>query len=165
MDTNLSRVAAWTSTHRDVALDVLRVYLGLGLFIRGALVIDNPRLLGNYMSGVDWFWPLLVSHYVAVAHLGGGLLLMFGLVTRIAAAMQVPALVGAVFIVHLREGLMAQSQSLELSVLVLFMLLVFTVFGAGRLSLDRYVFGVTADDTAKKPSDHEGSAPGPVAHA
>ena len=172
MEMNLRRVGDWASAHRDVALDLfrvylrdaadlelVRVYLGIALFVRGALVIDSPRLLGNYMEGVDWFWPLFVSHYVAVAHLGGGLLLAFGLVTRIAAGLQVPALVGAVLLVHLREGLMSQSQSLELSMLVLFMLLVFVVFGSGRLSLDRYVFGALGGERAAAAAD-TGDEPG-----
>ncbi len=167
MEMNLRRVGDWASAHRDVALDLFRVYLGIALFVRGALVIDSPRLLGNYMEGVDWFWPLFVSHYVAVAHLGGGLLLAFGLVTRIAAGLQVPALVGAVLLVHLREGLMSQSQSLELSMLVLFMLLVFVVFGSGRLSLDRYVFGVEAEEARPRRSgaDHGSDTTGPLAGA
>jgi uncharacterized membrane protein YphA (DoxX/SURF4 family) len=103
-----------------------------------------------------------------MAHFGGGALLALGLVTRLAAAIQVPALVGAVFFVHIHDGLMSQSQSLELAVLVLFMLLVFMVFGAGRLSLDRYLFGVDVPDTAKKKpieaTNHEPTAqPGPSA--
>ncbi|HTJ81733.1 MAG TPA: DoxX family protein, partial [Polyangiaceae bacterium] len=141
-----SRAVAWASSHRDVALDVMRIYLGTALFVRGVLIIDNPQLVGNYVTHVDWFWPYLVAHYVAMAHFGGGALLALGLVTRLAAAIQVPALVGAVFFVHIHDGLMSQSQSLELAVLVLFMLLVFMVFGAGRLSLDRYLFGVDVPD-------------------
>ena len=93
--------------------------------------------------------------------------LAFGLVTRIAAGLQVPALVGAVLLVHLREGLMSQSQSLELSMLVLFMLLVFVVFGSGRLSLDRYVFGVEAEEARPRRSgaDHGSDTTGPLAGA
>jgi putative oxidoreductase len=75
------------------------------------------------------------------AHLAGGALLALGLITRTAAIVQIPALIGAVFFVHLREGLFRTGQSLELSSLVLFLLCVFAVFGGGRLSLDHYAFG------------------------
>jgi uncharacterized membrane protein YphA (DoxX/SURF4 family) len=48
---------------------------------------------------------------------------------------------GAVFFVHRQDGLFALGQSLEFSALVLFMLCVFVVAGAGRLSLDYVTFG------------------------
>ena len=53
-----------------------------------------------------------------------------------AAAAQVPLLLGAVFLIHWQEGLMQPGQSLELAGLVLVLLLVFTIFGSGSLSLD-----------------------------
>jgi uncharacterized membrane protein YphA (DoxX/SURF4 family) len=53
----------------------------------------------------------------------------------------VPILIGAVFFVHRGEGLLTATQSLEFSALVLFLLLVFVVSGAGKLSLDYVTFG------------------------
>jgi len=124
----------------SIGFDVLRIYLGCALFIRGALFIAHPdsimRLVGN--SG-DWFVPLLVGHYVGIAHLGGGILLTLGFATRIAALVQIPVLLGAVFLVHWGDGLLRAGQSLELAGLVLAMLIVFAVFGAGPLSLDHRV--------------------------
>ena len=57
---------------------------------------------------------------------------------------QIPILLGAVFMVHRSEGFLTSGQSLEFSSLVLFLLAVFLVGGAGRLSLDYYVFGAGA---------------------
>jgi uncharacterized membrane protein YphA (DoxX/SURF4 family) len=45
-------------------------------------------------------------------------------------------LLGAVFLVHWGDGLLREGQSLELAGLVLAMLVAYTVFGAGPLSLD-----------------------------
>ena len=67
--------------------------------------------------------------------------MMMGLLTRLAALVQIPVLTGAVFVVHLREGLASPEQSLELAGLVLFLLLVVFAFGPGKLSLDYYFFG------------------------
>ena len=39
---------------------------------------------------------------------------------------------------RVREGLFAQGQSLELTLLVLFLLVLFTINGSGRLSVDHY---------------------------
>ena len=153
MDKFVDKVRA-CARRTDLGLDLIRAYLGLALFIRGVMFVSRPDLVLRYLqhSG-DWFWPVAIAHYVGFAHLGGGLLLAIGLVTRTAAAIQVPVLFGAVFMVHLREGLLWTGQSLELAALVLFLLLIFTVFGSGRLSAD-YVMehGVRSSGTAGGPA-------------
>jgi putative oxidoreductase len=121
----------------SLGFDLLRIYLGVALFIRGALFVANPdRLVGLVGSSGDWFVPLLVAHYVGIAHLGGGILLALGVATRVAALVQIPVLLGAVFLVHWGDGLLRAGQSLELAGLVLAMLVTYAVFGAGPLSLD-----------------------------
>jgi putative oxidoreductase len=134
------RFRGWVGTHRDIALDLIRMYVGVGLFVRGLLLVSDPRALTGYVERVDWLWAGFVTHYVVLAHVAGGFLLAAGFVTRLAAAVQIPALLGAVFIVHLGEGLLTSGQALELSALVLVLLCMFTLFGAGRLSIDHYVF-------------------------
>jgi uncharacterized membrane protein YphA (DoxX/SURF4 family) len=135
------RIDAWTAAHRSLGLDLIRVYLGFALFVRALLLLDDATSIEAYADRFNYLAAGFVTHYVVLAHLAGGLALGLGMATRLAAAIQIPALLGAVFIVHLREGLMTSSESLELAALVLFALLVLTVFGSGRLSLDHYVFG------------------------
>ncbi len=160
----LQRAKLWSASHRWAAWDVLRIYLGIALFVRGALFVARPGLIAAYMPRDEWFWGVATSHYVAVAHLGGGVMLTLGLVTRAAALAQVPALAGAVFFIHLREGLFSTGQSLELSALVLFLLALYSVFGAGRLSVDHYLFGEPEGDEAhhQRSADHPtGTSPAP----
>jgi len=131
----------WIRSHQEVALDVVRVYLGIGLLVRGGLFVSQTSGIGTLvdMSQFD-IGAAAIVHYVTFAHLIGGVLLAVGLLTRIAALAQIPILIGAVFFVHLREGLLSADQSLEFSALVLFLLVVVFVFGPGRWSADRYVF-------------------------
>ena len=68
-------------------------------------------------------------------------MLALGLLTRLAAMIQIPILTGAVFVIHLREGLVSPEQSLELAALVLFLLLIVFAFGPGKWSLDYKIFG------------------------
>ncbi len=140
----MQRLIAWADSHRGYWLDCVRIYLGLGLFARGLLLITNNSA-GFFdelvqRSGQSWLMHGVLLHYVILAHFVGGLLLTIGFLTRIAALIQVPILVGAVFFVHRQEGLMASNQSLEFSALVLFLLLVFVVSGAGHFSLDHVTF-------------------------
>lgn len=128
----------WRDT--SLGLDVIRVYLGIGLMVRGALFIGRPEVLLDFLKrSHSWFLPLAASQYVVAAHLCGGILLALGLGTRLAAAVQIPPLLGAVLFVHLGEGLLTAGQSLEFAALVLSMLAAFAVFGSGRLSLDAWI--------------------------
>ena len=131
----------WIRDHQEVVLDIIRVYLGVGLFVRGALFVGETSGVGELvdLSQFDFASAALI-HYITFSHLIGGLLLAVGFFTRIAAAVQIPILMGAVFVVHLEEGLLSANQSLEFSTLVLFLLAVVFVFGPGRWSADHYVF-------------------------
>ena len=152
----MQRLIAWADSHRGYWLDCVRIYLGLGLFARGLLLINNSSA-GFFedlvqRSGQSWLTHGILLHYVILAHFIGGLLLTIGFLTRIAALIQIPVLIGAVFFVHRSEGLLAASQSLEFSALVLFLLLVFVVSGAGKLSVDYVTFDRVAPD---KPMEEE----------
>jgi len=143
----------------SLGLDLLRIYIGVALVVRGVTFVARPEALLEYMESSQlWVMPMVVTHYVVAAHLFGGVLLALGLATRLAAFMQVPVLLGAVFLVHWREGLLAASQSLELSALVLAIVAVISVVGAGELSLDRRL--------TKSFEERESLRPGsPIEHA
>lgn len=123
--------------HRDLVLDALRVYLGTGLFFRGLALLGTEgglqQLVGTTEPGLGLAG---LTIYVTAAHLMGGALLVVGLYTRLAALVQLPILIGAVFLVHWNDGLLSADQSFEFSALVLFLLLLVCVFGSGRWSLD-----------------------------
>ena len=141
----MQRLLAWADTRRDLWLDCVRIYLGLGLLARGLLLISNTST--GYVvdlmqrSGQSWLGSGAMLHYVMIAHFVGGALLTIGFLTRIAALAQIPILFTAVFFIHRQDGLFALGQSLEFSALVLFLLCVFAVSGAGKLSLDYVTFG------------------------
>jgi uncharacterized membrane protein YphA (DoxX/SURF4 family) len=134
-------IQTWTAIVAEPSFgyDLIRMYLGAALFVRGGIFLADPEKIFAYVrqSGGDWFWPAVVGHYVGIAHLCGGAMLALGVATRIAAIAQLPVLLGAVFLVHWHDGLLAQGQSLELAGIVLFLLAVYSVFGAGPLSVDQ----------------------------
>jgi len=146
-----SKKAWWQDP--SVGLDLIRIYLGVGLMVRGALFISRPEVLLDFLKrSHSWFVPLALSQYVVAAHLCGGILLALGLGTRLAAAVQIPPLLGAVLFVHIGEGLLTAGQSLEFAALVLAMLGAFSVYGSGRLSLDSWL----AKRNAELQPDSEG---------
>lgn len=133
-------IETWTAivTEPTFGYDLIRMYLGIALFVRGGMFIADPNRLTSLLTKSDgWFWTAAMGHYVAMAHIGGGIMLAFGVGTRIAAAVQLPVLIGAVLFVHWQDGLLAAGQSLELAGLVLFLLTIYAAFGAGPLSVDQ----------------------------
>jgi putative oxidoreductase len=138
---SLAKYTAWLNERRDLAYALIRVYVGMALFVRGWIFIADSEAAIRLVTdqGGDWLFPIAVIHYVALAHLVGGLMLTLGLFTRVAALVQLPVLIGATFFIHLSEGLVATGQSFELSALVLFLLMVFLIFGSGPWSVDRFL--------------------------
>ena len=141
----MQKLIGWTESHREAWLDCVRIYLGLGLLARGLLLITNTST-GYFVdmlqrTGQSWLFTGAMLHYVMLAHFVGGAMLTVGFLTRLAALVQIPILVGAVFFVHREDGLFAMGQSLEFSALVLFLLGVVLVSGAGKFSLDYATFG------------------------
>ena len=163
----------------NLAFELLRIYLGIGLFVRGILFISNSGafmdLIGD--SSAAWLTSIALIHYVALAHLVGGVLIAIGLFTRFAALVQIPILLGAVFVVHFQGGLLASSQSLEFSALVLFLLVLLFLWGSGPLSAEHYIteqpddaelyrhappLGERASQPASLLLGHEESRPAPT---
>lgn len=144
----------WINDHREIGIDLVRVYLGIGLFVRGLLFIAESQGVAALVDLSTFsVTSAALAHYVTFAHLFGGLLLAVGLLTRLAALVQIPILGGAVFLVHLDEGLLSANQSLEFSALVLFLLVVVFVFGPGAWSADRYVFEPDPEPQGEEESD------------
>lgn len=127
----------WCKNNRDMAIEFLRIYLGLMILIKGLQFMLNPDYAKVYMTMVTIpFFDFLSIHIISMIHIAGGILLVLGLISRAAALLQIPIVLGAIFLVHLPQGLFSKSQDLEYVILVFILLLVFTIYGGGRLSID-----------------------------
>jgi len=135
------RLEAWIDANRDVVFDLIRIYLGVGLFVKGIQFTWDAGYISDLLlqSGRLQVWSTAIAHYIPIAHIGGGLLLAMGFMTRTAVLFQLPILAGAVFLIHMQEGLFTRGQNLEFTALVLFLLLLILVHGPGRLSVDRHL--------------------------
>src|SRR5688500_16187662 len=99
-----NRLKAWIESHADVCLDLIRMYLGVGLLVKGLYFMTQTQDLINMTDQLgSLFAPTAIAHYVIAAHVVGGFFLLIGLLTRVAALVQIPALLGAVFYVHMPE--------------------------------------------------------------
>lgn len=106
----------------DMAYALVRIFLGIVLSIRGWLILSNPDSVIEMGVSRDCFiWVSLIG----ILHFAGGTLLFLGFLSRLGALVQLPILFSAVFFVHEHTQLMMGEQSLELAVLVLFLLCVY----------------------------------------
>jgi len=126
----------WLENNNKMAYSLIRIFLGLALFVRGVILSLDTATIIRLAGSEQYYWWY---SYIIVIHMIGGLCLAIGFATRIAALAQIPILIGAVFIIHLKKDLASPEQSLEISVLVLVLLFVFFLFGAGALSIDNYI--------------------------
>lgn len=134
----ISFLTRWADAHRAEALDLVRIYLGLGLLTRGIVFLADPSSYTALLPGgaESPFATFALVHYVGLSHLAGGLLLMVGMLTRLAALVQIPVLAGAAFLVHL-PATGPFGQAFALAGFVLALLVVFAVWGGGPWSLDQ----------------------------
>jgi len=135
----LQQVQRWSATHHPRWLVVLRVALGVCLFIKGISFLSNTLEINQLISGsiasksIDWL-PL----FIAWVHLLGGFLIIIGLLTRWAVLLQIPILIGAVILISTRQGLMNSGSEFIFALVILAMLAFFLVEGGGPISLDNY---------------------------
>jgi len=138
----ISKIESWADSHHPRWIDFIRVALGLFILYKGIRFIADTDALMQIMSNSDLqFFNLALAHYVAFAHLVGGLMIAFGLLTRFAIVFQIPVLIGAVFFVNISQGFLSVSNNLEfeVSLTVLILLIVFLIYGSGKFSLDYWM--------------------------
>ena len=136
---NINDCKQWIQSHVDIVIDLVRMYLGVGLFVKGVYFLMHKEEMQKLLEGADnvVFAQGAVAHYVIPVHLVGGLLLAIGLLTRFAALAQMPILIGALFYLWMPQVLFfEQRQNFEFAMLVLFLLALIFVYGGGRFSVD-----------------------------
>jgi uncharacterized membrane protein YphA (DoxX/SURF4 family) len=138
---NVERLIKKLGGTQAFCIDLLRIYIGIGLFLKGTQFIIQESTLSHWLSeaGQLLIIPSFLVHYIVIAHLCGGILLAAGLLTRFAAMIQIPIILGAILTIHLKEGIFQVSQNLEFTILLFFILALLSLCGSGKLSADHYM--------------------------
>ena len=133
----MRKIQTYGDAHHPKWLDVLRMLLGLILIAKGVYYIQNTKDLSDRLGDVNFgLENMVIVHYVAFAHLLGGILIATGLVTRIAILFQIPVLLGAVIFSNAKAGLLSPDSEVLLPLIVLFLLIFFLIYGSGPWSID-----------------------------
>ncbi|NHM06934.1 DoxX family protein [Flavobacterium sp. CYK-4] len=136
MDTSVKGLNKWANAHTNYALDALRILLGVFLVYKGASFITHSREFEDLIAPVSNFMGgMLTFHYIAAAHIMGGVMIVFGLLTRWAIIAQLPILLGAVLINFLGQ---MEPDNLMMATAVLGISIFFVFYGGGKHSADYY---------------------------
>lgn len=139
-------------TRDDKVMALLRLVLGVVFFAHGA-----QKMLGwfggyGFRGTMGFFMqmmhiPAIFGFLAIAAEFFGGLGLIFGLLTRIAALGVSVVMLVAIFMVHLTNGFFMnwagqqKGEGIEYHLLVLAMTVALMIRGAGAFSLDRAISG------------------------
>ncbi|MFZ0596889.1 MAG: DoxX family protein [Flavobacterium sp.] len=133
---NVKSLNKWANSHTYLPVDLVRIVLGAFLFMKGIWFVTNITYLHDLISPIDQFGGgMFLLHYIAPAHMIGGIMIVFGLLTRWAIAAQLPILFGAILINFMGR---MHSESLILAILVLLACVFFLFYGSGKHSADYY---------------------------
>ena len=125
----------------DLALLVLRVCLGIVFIAHGLQaafgMFGGPGVKGfsDMLSGLGFKPALLWSYIGAYTELIGGLMLVLGVFTRIAATLILIFIIVAALKVHLAKGFFIQSGGFEYTFVIACVCIALIILGAGKISV------------------------------
>lgn len=126
----------WANAHTHFAIDILRIAVGLFLIWKGISFITNTEYYDFYAEPIKKFGGgMIIIHYVVAANIFGGIMIVFGLLTRWAIYAHLPILMGAIIINFI--GTMNYF-NLFTAILVFIICLFFMFYGSGKHSADYY---------------------------
>ena len=137
----VQRVEHWGDAHHPQWLDIIRIALGAFLCFKGVEFLANMGTMLNLVThrmGFGSFSSMLMSNYIAFAHLLGGILLILGVLTRFACIIQIPILLGAIFFVDLSPDMYRPFSEVLQSILVFLLLVCFLIVGNGKISMLKF---------------------------
>lgn len=122
----------------NVALLILRIIVGFAFIMHGGqkfvsfftLEGFNPFITFVSALGV----PSFLAYLVPVAELVGGIMIFLGFATELGALMIVPVMIGAVFLVHWKNGYFLPN-GFEYALNLLFGCIALIIGGPGALAL------------------------------
>ena len=128
----------------------VRLIVGFIMAVHGwQKLMMGPANFGAFLGQLGVPLPTLMGYVVTLVELGGGILLIIGLLSRLAALLLTINLTVAILTVKLQVGLIAPPEAgagaeLDLALIAGFLVILFA--GPGPISLDRALGLDTADN-------------------
>jgi putative oxidoreductase len=134
------KIETWGNKHHPVVLDPIRIALGVFLLFKGISFMNNTYtihsiLVNQNSMGLSDSTLMFFVYMVAFFHLVGGIMITLGVLTRIAALVQIPIMIAAVIMSNSVQ--LPVNTETSIAIVVLILLAVFSVIGSGKLSIEK----------------------------
>lgn len=126
----------FNQTSRTTTFTLLRVGVGLIFVAHGWVKLSDTAAAAEGFASAGVPWPEVMIYLAIAGEFFGGLGLLIGLLTKVAALGPLFTMVGAILFVHLGHGLFAQDGGWEYPLTLLLVSLLYVVHGAGPVSVD-----------------------------
>lgn len=121
----------------DVALLIVRMIVGIIFMVHGAQKIFGA-FGGSGLSGVvGMMGP--IGYPVAIGEFFGGLGIIVGLLSRFSAASLIVIMLGAIGMVHGKNGFLLSNQGFEYNLALIGLLVPILILGPGRFAIGRFL--------------------------
>jgi putative oxidoreductase len=122
--------------HVDAALLLLRIASSSPFLYHGSAILCGWfGGLGAAPFAASHHWPVAVGYLVGLAEMGGAAAIASGILFRVGAASIASVMVGAIFLVHLRNGFDVSNGGVEYALTQLLIVGALLFTGPGRYSL------------------------------
>lgn len=134
---SIKQLNKWANANTTLSLDILRIAFGVFLFIKGISFFTERKYLHQIFDSLGGFASeMLLIHYVAFAHMVGGVMIVIGLLTRWSVWAQLPIIICAFLINFIGDF---NANNTFQSGIALILCVFFIFFGSGKHSADYYL--------------------------
>ena len=126
---------------KSLALLFARIIVAYGFYEPAMMKWKDIGSVAEWFGSMGIPFPTLNAYMAASTEVLGVVLLTLGLLTRAISIPLIVVMIVAIATVHLPHGFSAGNNGFEIPLYYMLFLLMFFSHGAGKFSLDRFIFG------------------------
>jgi len=126
---------------KPLSLLLARLMIAYGFYEPAMNKWSSIENVAQWFGSMGIPFPLLNAYMAATTEIVGVVLLTLGLFTRLISVPLIVVMIVAIVTVHLPHGFSAGDNGFEIPLYYMLFLFVFFTSGAGKFSLDRFIFG------------------------
>lgn len=133
----VSRLGGYTSS---LSLLFARFAIAYGFYTTGMMKTNDIDGIATWFASMNIPFPVLNAYMATGTELVGALLLVLGLLTRVISIPLIVVMIVAIVTVHWGHGFAAGDNGFEIPLYYILFLFIFFAHGAGKFSLDYWLF-------------------------
>ena len=138
MYTEFSRLSEYG---KSLSLLMARLIVAYGFYEPAMMKWKDINSVAEWFGSMGMPFPTLNAYMAASTEITGVVLLTLGFLTRLISIPMIVIMIVAIFTVHIGNGFSAGNNGFEIPLYYMIFLLIFVSHGAGKFSLDRFIFG------------------------